>query len=70
MSALKRKLNNVSLIQKCQIKVECSIDFLKDLAMYCEKGNEMQMLISKFEKKYNEDRVASLKQKDITDFFK
>ena len=51
-------------------KVECSIDILKDLAMCCEKGNEMQMLISKFEKKYNEDRVASLKQKDITDFFK
>ena len=51
-------------------KVECSIDVLKDLAMCCEKGNEMQMLISKFEKMYNEDRVASLKQKDITDFFK
>ena len=51
-------------------KVECSIDVLKDLAMYCKKGNEMQMLISKFEKTYNEDRVASLKQKDITDFFK
>ena len=51
-------------------KVECSIDVLKDLAMCCEKGNEMQMLLSKFEKMYNEDRVASLKQKDITDFFK
>ena len=51
-------------------KVECSIDVLKDLAMCCEKGNEMQMLISKFEKMYNEDRVASLKQKDITYFFK
>ena len=50
MSALKRKLNNVSLIQKSQIKVECSIDVLKDLAMCCKKGNEMQMLISKFEK--------------------
>ena len=51
-------------------KVECSMDVLKDLAMCCEKGNEMQMLLSKFEKMYNEDRVTSLKQKDITDFFK
>ena len=56
--------------KRSKSKVECSIDVLKDLAMCCEKGNEMQMLISKFEKKYNEDRVASLKQKDITDFFK
>ena len=51
-------------------KFECSIDVLKDLAMCCEKGNEMHMLISKFEKMYNDDRVASLKQKDITDLFK
>ena len=51
-------------------KFECSIDVLKNVAMSCAKGNEMQMLISKFEKTYNDDRVASLKQKDITDLFK
>ena len=57
-------LRMIRLIQLLYI-VECSIDLLKDLAMCCEKGNEMQMLISKFEKMYNEDKVASLKQKDI-----
>lgn len=51
-------------------KVEYSLEILKDLATCCKKGNEMQMLLSKFEKLYNEDRVESLKQKDITDFFK
>ena len=36
--------------KRSRSKVECSIDVLKDLAMCCEKGNEMQMLISEFKK--------------------
>ena len=36
----------------------------------CSNGEEMSLVISKFEKLFTEDRIASKKQKNICDFFK
>ena len=51
-------------------KVESALDVLKDTALFSNKGDEMQSLISKFEKIYCAERLNSLRQKDITNFFK
>ena len=51
-------------------EVESSLDVLKDTALYSDNGGEMQSIIFKFEKLYRTERLNSLKQKDITDFFK
>ena len=50
--------------------IESAIDALKDAAMFSEEGQQMKMLISNFERLYEKERIKSLKQRDITDFFK
>ena len=50
--------------------IESAIDALKDAAMFSDEGQQMKMLISNFERLYEKERLKSLKQRDITDFFK
>jgi len=50
--------------------IESAIDALKDAAMFSDEGQQMKMLISNFERLYENERIKSLKQRDITDFFK
>jgi len=49
--------------------IESAIDALKDAAMFSDEGQQMKMLISNFERLYEKERIKSLKQRDITDFF-
>ena len=51
-------------------EVESALNVFKDAALYSDKRNEMQNIIFKFEKLFCAERLNSLKQKDITDFFK
>ena len=50
--------------------IESAIDALKDAAMFSDEGQQMKILISNFERLYEKERIKSLKQRDITDFFK
>ena len=50
--------------------IESAIDALKDAAMFSDKGDQMKTLITSFERLYEKERLNSLKQKDITDYFK
>ena len=51
-------------------EVESALDVLKNAALYSNTGEEMQCLIFKFENLFTKERINSLKQSDITEFFK
>ena len=50
--------------------IESALDDLKYAAMFSDEGVQMQRLILSFERLYENERLKSLKQRDITDFFK
>ena len=49
--------------------IESALDDLKYAAMFSDEGVQMQRLILSFERLYENERLKSLKQRDITDFF-
>ena len=49
---------------------ESALDDLKYAAMFSDEGVQMQRLILSFERLYENERLKSLKQRDITDFLK
>ena len=53
-----------------RFQVESAIDVIRNAALYSSNGEEMSLVINKFEKLFTEDRIASKKQKNICDFFK
>ena len=50
--------------------IESALDDLKYAAMFSDEGVLMQKLILSFERLYENERLKSLKQRDITDFLK
>ena len=50
--------------------IESALDALKDAAMFSDEGVQMTRLIFSFERLYENERLKSLNQRDITDFFK
>ena len=50
--------------------IESALDDLKYAAMFSDEGVQMQRLILSFERLYENERLKSLKQRDITDFLK
>ena len=53
-----------------RFQVESAIDVIRNAALYSSNGEEMSLVINKFEKLFTEDRIASKKQTNICDFFK
>ena len=51
-------------------QVESAIDVIQNAALYSSNGEEICLLINKFEKLFTEDRIASKKQTNICDIFK
>ena len=45
-------------------------DVIQNAALHSSNGEEMSLVINKFEKFFTEDRIASKKQANIYDFFK
>ena len=50
--------------------IESALDDLKYAAMFSDEGVQMQRLILSFERLYENERLKSLKQRDITDFLR
>ena len=50
--------------------IESALDDLKYAVMFSDEGVQMQRLILSFERLYENERLKSLKQRDITDFLK
>ena len=50
--------------------IEAALDDLKYAAMFMDKGVQIQRLILSFERLYENERLKSLKQRDVTDFLK
>ena len=53
-----------------RFQVESAIVAIRNAALYSSNGEEMSLVINKFEKLFTEDRIASKKQTNICDFFK
>ena len=54
-----------------RFQVEPAIDVIQNAALYSSNGEEMSLVINKFENLFTEDRIACKKQtKNICDFFK
>ena len=53
-----------------RFQVESAIDVHRNAALYSNNGEEMSLVINKFEKLFTEDRIASKKQTNTCDFFK
>ena len=53
-----------------RFQVESAIDAIRNPALYSSDGEEMSLVINKFEKFFTEDRIASKKQTNICDFSK
>ena len=45
-------------------------DVIQNATLHSSNGEEMSLVINKFEKLFTEDRIASKKQTNICDFFK
>ena len=56
--------------QPLRFQVESALDVIRNAALYSSNGEEMSLVINKFEKLFTEDRIASKKQTNICDFFK
>ena len=50
-------------------EVESALDVLKNASLFSNTGEEMQCVIFKFENLFTKERINSLKQSDITEFF-
>ena len=50
-------------------EVKSALDVLKNASLFSNTGEEMQCVIFKFENLFTKDRINSLKQSDITEFF-
>ena len=50
--------------------IESALDDFKYAAMFSDEGVQMQRLIFSFERLYENERLKSLKQRDIADFLK
>ena len=50
--------------------IESALDDLKYATMFSDESVQMQILILSFERLYENERLKSLKQRDITDFLK
>ena len=60
-----------SVVEKpSRLPIESALDDLKHAAMFSDEGVQMQRLILSFERLYENERLKSLKQRDITDFLK
>ena len=53
-----------------RFQVESAIVAIRNAALYSSNGEEMSLVISKFEKLFTDDRIASKKQTNICYFFK
>ena len=53
-----------------RFQVESAIVAIRNAALYSSNGEEMSLVINKFEKLFTEDRIESKKQTNICDFFK
>ena len=53
-----------------RLAIESALDDLKYAAMFSDEGVQMQKLILSFERLYENERLKSLKHRDITDFLK
>ena len=53
-----------------RFQVESAIDVIRNAAFYSSNGEEISLVINKFEKLFAENRIASKKQKNICNFFK
>ena len=53
-----------------RFQLESAIDVIRNAALYSSNGEEVSLVINKFQKLFTEDRIASKKQKNICDFFK
>ena len=45
-------------------------DVIQNATLHSSNGEEMSLVINRFEKLFTEDRIASKKQTNICDFFK
>ena len=53
-----------------RFQLESAINVIRNAALYSSNGEEMSLVINKFEKLFTEDRIESKKQTNICDFFK
>ena len=53
-----------------RFQVESAIDVIRNAALYSSNGEEVSLVICKFEKLFTEDRIASKKKPNICHFFK
>ena len=53
-----------------RFQVQSVIDVIRNASLYSSNGEEMSLVINKFENLFVEDRIASKKQTNICDFFK
>ena len=53
-----------------KFQLESAINIIRNAALYSSNGEEMNLVINKFEKLFTEDRIESKKQTNICDFFK
>ena len=56
--------------QLLRFQAESAIDVIQNAALYSSNGEEVSLVIDKFEKLFTEDRIASKKQTNNCDFFK
>ena len=56
--------------QPLRFQVESALDVIRNAALYSSNGEEMSLVINKFEKSFFDDRIATKKQTNICDFFK
>ena len=53
-----------------RFRVELAIDVIRNAALHSSNGEEMSLVINKFENLFTEERIAFKKQKNTCDFFK
>ena len=53
-----------------RFQVESVIDVIRNAALYSNNGEEMSLVIDKFEKLFTKDRIASNNETNTCDFFK
>ena len=64
------RLNDEVPERPSRSEVESALDVLKNASLFSNTGEEMQcVIIFKFENLFTKERINSLKQSDITEFF-
>ena len=56
--------------RRLRFQTESAVDVIRDAALYSSNGEEMSLVINKFEKLFTKDQITSKKQTNICDFFK